>query len=377
MSKSTLPMGLVALLLLVLACSILPNEISAQDAQQCTTPGSCGNEEMPSNNDNGFIVVSSKMQRHVERALLTKTQNDDEYYNEYPSFGSMLDISSIIASTLAGSTGFGDKIAWIASLINRKLLIGDETPCTADQLNSEDVDDAPSCLIGATAENYVSVRGKIEVARDEKTLATEFGIVSKGNFLVGNIMDLDLGGRKFDTIVANGVLAAVDSDMDSKAKSMEDMDLVLERLISLLNPGGSLYLIGSAPLDEVEGPGGIGMEVANVLDAAKSLSGEYPKRNLPASWIERNLSRLGLNVHTSTLFPNKSKYKDLARPIQEAKEWVDELPYLSSSFKNTYYNMLAELQDRAVEATRDGPIFTGDHTYIIGAQRLPADVEES
>ena len=173
--------------------------------------------------------ITSNMQRHVERTHVAK--NSDKSSNEgYISFGSLLDISTISDSTWAGSTDFGVKIPWVASLLNRKELVPKISgkPCSLDDLSNNNNE----CVIGATVDKYTIVRGNVEeVQQEEMALAAEFGILDKGRgeILFSNVMDLNFPDeQKFDTIVANGVLAAVDTYLDPKSKQMEDMDMVLE-----------------------------------------------------------------------------------------------------------------------------------------------------
>ena len=48
--------------------------------------------------------------------------------------------------------------------------------------------------------------------------------------------------------------------------------------------------------------------------------GEYPTHNIPATWINRNLDRLGLNVFSSTLFPAKASYDDIEVTVNDASK---------------------------------------------------------
>mmetsp|Transcript_19450 Transcript_19450/g.42294 ORF Transcript_19450/g.42294 Transcript_19450/m.42294 type:complete len:820 (-) Transcript_19450:205-2664(-) len=414
------------------ARSIAPVALSG-DAEQCTTPGSCGaHEDEYDDDDSGDsddddeeedgmnhrfqkhlshidpydhdeIPFPTTMQRHVERTLVASTfpnalptmlakagnysdgtpagssqwVGDEGAQNiespTYASFGSVLDISSLSSLTWSGGTEFGDAIPWMASLFHRRDIIGEgDSPCRVDLLDDYDVEDDVACYVGASIDNYVTVRGSEQVKNSEMIQAAEYDILDKGEFLAKSVIHFNeetFGGRKFDTIVAKGVLANVDEYVDSTAMPMYDQDLILEKLVGCLKPGGTLYLIGSEPLQEVKGPGGVYKDVMDIFDSVKSLSKVYPKRNLPASWINRNLARQGLNVHTSTLFPTYHSYEDMTTTISEVYDWLSGLPdTVPGAVKKTYGEMLDKLEARVEEVTANGPVFAGEHDYIIAAQ---------
>lgn len=421
----TKPAALLAAIALLSVSGSLPmshaarRPISAEDAGQCTTPGSCADDSLQRRKDrlreelkaklgvgrkddddkdkkNGGgddvdiskIVphdlsklgdalsdyfetdgVTSMMQKHLERALFAKKYPDGAKDTDYVDLGTLLDISTISSSTWSGSTYFNSKSPWISSLLNRRSLIGDGKPCKVTSVNSDEAsDDGDSCIVAATVHTFVKISGTEEAKREEMALAAEFGIlgIGKGSFLTGNVMDMSFA-RKFDTIVANGILETVDSHLDSDALPAEDMDLVLEKLISLLRPGGTLWLVGTEPLSAVEGPGAVSVDVMHALDSAKSLWGEYPKRKLSAKWINRTLDRLGCPVFSSTLFPVEYSLDDMEDTINEAREWIDDHEGASSNFKKQYHEMLAGLESHVEDAMSDGPVFAGEHTYIVGA----------
>ncbi|KAL7543508.1 hypothetical protein ACHAXR_012794 [Thalassiosira sp. AJA248-18] len=290
----------------------------------------------------------------------------------YVSFGSVLEIGR-------GTSGSG--IPWLASLIHRRSIIDDleARPCRTDLLDDYDNEYDDICYIGATLDDFVSVRVSDELRRLDMTSAAEFGILDKGGFLVktnGNWLDMNVdvfGGKKFDTIFAESILAAKDDEDDNPAIPMHDMDLVIERLASFLKPGGTLYLTGKQQHIVGEyGPGGeVYHSAVNVLDAVKSLSREYPKHDLPASWVHRNMAKLGLNVYSSTLFPIYHAFGDLSSVIAEATEWVDDLES-DDETKRGFYKVLFDLYQRGEDiAAYDSTFFAGGYKYIVTAE-LPS-----
>ena len=105
------------------------------------------------------------------------------------------------------------------------------------------------------------------------------------------------------------------------------------------------------------------------LPESAQLSGEYPKRNLSAEWIGRHLARLGLEVRSSTLFPVEHSYEDMARTVGEAREWIDELELgdATEDVRRSYREVLIGLEEGVEGATEDGPVFAGEHTYVVAA----------
>ena len=99
----------------------------------------------------------------------------------------------------------------------------------------------------------------------------------------------------------------------------------------------------------------------------KQLSGEYPKRDLDAKWIQRKLERLGLLV-TTKLYPAEYGFEDMQMTIQESLEWLNELEDVTDQLKNSYYSILNDLQGRVERATANGPVYVGVNTYIISAE---------
>jgi len=322
--------------------------------------------------------ITSNIQNHVEHEFVAKKLNDDNVASSATSdglrsFGSLLDISTKSSGTWSGSTDFGGKIAWIASLLHRQALIDDgedNALCTVGA--DSDEDDRGPCLVGATLDSYVSVRGTKVIQKAEMMLAAEFSILDQGDFFTGNIMDLDCSILKFDTVVANGALAAVDHETDPDAIPMEEMDLVLEKLVSCINPeGGTLWLVGieePQKSDQTLAAGAeVYAEITRLYDSVKSLFGEH-KKGLSAKWIERTLTRLGLNVYSSTLFPVHYDYEDMLKTVVEVKDWISGLELSSDKpnrgIKKHYRRLLDELKEKLPEE----PVFAGEHTYVIAAE---------
>ena len=132
--------------------------------------------------------------------------------------------------------------------------------------------------------------------------------------------------------------------------------------------------------------------------------GESPTHNVPATWINRNLDRLGLNVFSSTLFPAKASYDDIEVTVNDASksliylliypcsfhthmyksfilyiraflvEWIDEEFEDDAGIKGHYMQMLERYLDVAKGVASRGPVYSGENQYIIAA-KLPMNGE--
>ena len=128
------------------------------------------------------------------------------------------------------------------------------------------IDDKSNCILGATIEDYVSIRGTADKKQEHMELAAAWDIYDEGQWRAGTILELDFGNQKFDTILGNGMFAAPEL-------MLQDMsNLVLEKLVSLLKPGGVIFFVGIEPMAKVDGPGAIYHEILDVIDSVKGVS---------------------------------------------------------------------------------------------------------
>ena len=123
-------------------------------------------------------------------------------------------------------------------------------------------------VAAVTIKDYVCVRGTIDKKYEHMELAASWEILGdkgKGQWRTGKITELEFGNQKFDTIVANGMLAGSE-------KELQDMDLLLQKVVSLLKPGGIIFLIGTEPSKRVEGPENVINEITDVINSVKTVS---------------------------------------------------------------------------------------------------------
>ena len=251
--------------------------------------------------------ITTMMQRHVERILIShqfpgmKSPQDPDSPT-FATFGSMLDVSTVYSASWGGSTEFGGKVSWLGSLFYREAILEHEgrVPCRTGEIKlvacvavcfsisyiphidiinllpldltndyDDTIDDTNNCILGATIEDYVSIRGTTDKKEEHMELAAAWDIYDEGQWRAGTILELDFGNQKFDTILGNGMFAAPEH-------MLQDMSsLVLEKLVSLLKPGGVIFFVGIEPMAKVDGPGTIYHEILDVIDSVKGVSA-YP-----------------------------------------------------------------------------------------------------
>lgn len=211
--------------------------------------------------------ITTLMQRHVERTLIQhQFPEGGEDTNKYATFGSLLDVSTDYSVSWNGSTEFGGKPSWVASIFYRKDIIQyeDSKPCRVDLKDDYDAElgDDECCLLGVTIDDYVGIRPSKEKKEEHMILSAYWDILDHGQWRVGSVMNLEFGNRKFDTIVANGALTGEDDEVVA----------IMEKFTSLLNPGGIVFFVGIEPIGQVDGPEKLYNEILREIESAKRVS---------------------------------------------------------------------------------------------------------
>ena len=93
------------------------------------------------------------------------------------------------------------------------------------------------------------------------------------------------------------------------------------------------------------------------------LSGEISKRDISAEWVERTLSRLGLET-TSKLFPVQYSEEDVDSTVDDTMSWIDEME-ASPDFKKSFKKMLTDLHERANDEFDGEEVYVGEDTYVV------------
>mmetsp|Transcript_6875 Transcript_6875/g.11245 ORF Transcript_6875/g.11245 Transcript_6875/m.11245 type:complete len:486 (-) Transcript_6875:164-1621(-) len=311
--------------------------------------------------------ITTLMQRHVERTLIQHQFPDGgDDTDKYATFGSLLDVSTDYSVSWNGSTEFGGKPSWVASMFYREDIIQHEQtqPCRVDLKDDYDaeVDDDECCLLGVTIRDYVGVRPTKEKKEEHMILSAYWDVLDMGKWRVGTVMNLEFGTQKFDTIVANGALTGTDDEVLA----------VMDKLTSLLKPGGVVFFVGIEPVGKVNGPEKVYNEILQQIESAKRLGGEEPTRNVPATFINESLDRLGLTVFSSVHFPILPTLDDVRETTNGGKRWIDESRVLTPDSKKQYIAKLDELMTKTARVAKIGAVFAREYQYVIAAE-LPGN----
>ncbi|KAK1733851.1 hypothetical protein QTG54_015378 [Skeletonema marinoi] len=202
-------------------------------------------------------------------------------------------------------------------------------PCRIDLLDDHDEDPfRKRCILGVTLDEYVSVVSDGLNADAEKVGE------KKRVWALEQVDGLGISGR-------GEVVTLLDQVEQVKSlirhcewvpvHNTEEVDLKLEHLVqTYLKPGGVMYVF-----------------------ALRSTS----RKTSTASFLHRTISRLGLNVVTSTTFPTPYTFDDVTSYLEEAVEWIDEMDTtqqrVSQEMKRSYYQLCSDLLYR-VEDLKEG-----------------------
>ncbi|EED87838.1 predicted protein [Thalassiosira pseudonana CCMP1335] len=273
-----------------------------------------------------------------------------------PSFGRFLD----------AGTG-SHSLRWIASVIHREHLLTDSLGDAAPLVSLESY--------SAITADEVMMRRVIEEAES-------LGIADKGDVLIGNWKDgvdkngniefdsdaggkkLLLEGREFDTILADYLVGAVDGF------SPYFQDLIIQRLVPHLAPGGRLYIIGLQPIpDNVQGDADVFCRITKVRDACIKLANHRCYREYPVDWIERHVRRAGLRVVETRQYPIRYDHATMLRQINVGRSKLKLFP--SKGLADEMGKVLDSLEKESKEVTAkqaDGRITLG-FDYVVVAER--------
>ena len=102
------------------------------------------------------------------------------------------------------------------------------------------------------------------------------------------------------------------------------------------------------------------------------MGGEEPTRNVPATFINKSLDKLGLNVFSSVLFPILPTLDDVREATNSGKSWIAESKVLTPDTKKQYTAKLDTLMKRVARVAKVGAVFAREYQYIVAAE-LPGD----
>ena len=264
-----------------------------------------------------------------------------------------------LGDVLDAGTG-SHSLRWMASVLHRDRLLeslGDDCGATTTTTTTT----APR----VSMRSYTAVTADDAMRKRVYEEARELGVEGMGDVVIGNWNDDSLlTGRKYDTILADYLVGAIDGF------SPYFQDLALSRLCRHLKSGGRMYVIGLQPVpDAVVGDGDVFCRITKVRDACILLAGHRCYREYPVDWIERHMMNAGLDVVTTRTYPIRYDHPTMVRQINVGRSKLKFFP--SKGMAKEMGLVLDGLEKESLEVTRrqkDGRITLG-FDYVVVAEK--------
>jgi hypothetical protein len=220
--------------------------------------------------------------------------------------------------------------------------------------------------------SYTAITADETMHQRVYTEAQELDIVNCGNIVIGNWEDdALLSGRTYDTIMADYLVGA----MDGFAPYYQD--LIFERLVRHLRPGGRLFVIGVQPIPDSQvnssndnSNGDVFCRITKVRDACILLANHRCYREYPIDWITRQISKLpGLHVTTTKQFPINYTYETMVRQINVGRSKLHL--FASKGLAKEMGLMLDKLEKESYDVAKrqkNGKVILG-FDYVVVAEK--------
>ena len=220
-------------------------------------------------------------------------------------------------------------------------------------------------LAGLPTRRIVAVTGDDRMKREvEAAVTLRNGVDS---VICGNWNDPSmLSGRKFDTVLADYLLGA----MDGFAPYFQ------HRLFERLRPhiGGRLYFVGIEPFPEKDDTphGQLLIDVAKTRDACILLAGERPYREYPLQWVLTHLKQSGYVIESVASISSTYSAEFVRRQIAVGESKLHK--FADPALRQAMRAYTAGLRAR-VAALRWPFQFQDD--YVVSARVAPSPIAHS
>lgn len=174
---------------------------------------------------------------------------------------------------------------------------------------------------------FTAITADATMQRNVQNEAEALSISHLGNIIVGNWFGEEPApielNEEYDTILADYLIGS----MDGFSPYMQDQ--MIGKLVSLLKPGGRLYVVGLQPIpDTAPGEANVICKVRQVRDACILLAGHRCYREFPVDWIRRQVENdPRLELMNSSTFPILYRHKTIVKQIEVARS---KLPFFPS-----------------------------------------------
>lgn len=167
------------------------------------------------------------------------------------------------------------------------------------------------------------------------------------SLIVGNWMEIDDSLGKFDTILADYLIGAVDGF------SPYEQDTIIDKLKHHLNDNGRLYIIGMNPIpDNAPSPADLICELRKARDACILLAGHRPYREFPIEWMARHLKKSNMKILKSKNFTILHSEESAKRQLKVAQSKLSLMAHnpLRAGMES-YLNDLNTRLENAIRST--------------------------
>ena len=165
------------------------------------------------------------------------------------------------------------------------------------------------------------------------------------SLIVGNWMEVDDSLGKFDTILADYLIGAVDGF------SPYEQDTIVDKLKNHLTPDGRLYIIGMNPIpDNAPPPADVICELRKARDACILLGGHRPYREYPLEWMTRHLKKSNFKVLKTKNFTILHSEESALRQLKVAQSKLSLMQHIP--LRTGMENYLQDLDQRIKTSIR-------------------------
>mmetsp|Transcript_4003 Transcript_4003/g.6140 ORF Transcript_4003/g.6140 Transcript_4003/m.6140 type:complete len:296 (+) Transcript_4003:49-936(+) len=215
--------------------------------------------------------------------------------------------------------------------------------------------------------SFTAVTADKTMKKNVQDEAERLGVHEGNHIVVGNwFSKLDLPYNQYDTILADYLIGALDGFSPYRQEEM------MQKLVSFLKPGGTLYIVGLEPIpDFVEGPANIICKVRRVRDACILLAGHRMYREYPVEWIQTQIEKIpNLSLKDTSSFPILYRYNTIVRQLDVGRRKFPLFP--KTTLAKAMEEVVDELDKEALALTKDGPIKFG-FDYVVSVQKAFLD----
>jgi hypothetical protein len=267
-------------------------------------------------------------------------------------------------SFLDAGTG-SHSLRWMASVFHREKLLQD---------NDQGENSAPR----VSMRSFTAITADETMRRRVLEEADELGIGDKGQVIIGNWSSgverngkleygqnkLLLEGQTFDTIMVDYLVGAIDGF------APYFQDLIFDRLVPHLAPGGRMYIIGLQPIpDRVQGEANVMCKIAKIRDACILLANHRCYREYPVDWIQRHVRRAGLEVVETRQFPIRYDHDTMVKQINVGRSKLRLFPTRGIAEEMGIILNKLEEESKAVTSKIEGGRITLGFDYVVVAQK--------